>query len=74
MSQFKGFHLKLAPEIYHYRESCSFSLQESEGFFLNALKINPNAASCHGNLGKSFIRHVAPYWGSVSVGCFRYCY
>uniref|UniRef100_W5K457 dolichyl-phosphate-mannose--protein mannosyltransferase n=1 Tax=Astyanax mexicanus TaxID=7994 RepID=W5K457_ASTMX len=24
--------------------------KESEGFFLNALKINPNAASCHGNL------------------------
>lgn len=27
--------------------------QESEGFFLHALRINPNAASCHGNLGKA---------------------
>lgn len=28
-----------------------FCLQESEGFFLRALQINPNAASFHGNLG-----------------------
>lgn len=29
--------------------------QESEGFFLHALRINPNAASCHGNLGKACV-------------------
>lgn len=29
-----------------------FCPQESEGFFLRALQINPNAASFHGNLGE----------------------
>lgn len=29
-----------------------FCPQESEGFFLRALQINPNTASFHGNLGE----------------------
>uniref|UniRef100_A0A8C6SMQ6 dolichyl-phosphate-mannose--protein mannosyltransferase n=1 Tax=Neogobius melanostomus TaxID=47308 RepID=A0A8C6SMQ6_9GOBI len=33
---------------------------ESEGFFLNALKINPKAASCHGNLAVLYHR-----WGKL---------
>lgn len=39
--------------------SVSFIHQESEGFFLHALRINPNAASCHGNLGKAAATLVA---------------
>lgn len=41
----------------YYRQKTTHVLlfsQESEAFFLSALKINPNVASCHGNLGKSF--------------------
>uniref|UniRef100_A0A8C6SKQ8 dolichyl-phosphate-mannose--protein mannosyltransferase n=1 Tax=Neogobius melanostomus TaxID=47308 RepID=A0A8C6SKQ8_9GOBI len=34
--------------------------KESEGFFLNALKINPKAASCHGNLAVLYHR-----WGKL---------
>ena len=46
---------------------CFFSIlslfsQESEGFFLHALRINPNAASCHGNLGKA-----------TAILCFQCC-
>lgn len=36
-----------------------FPSQESEGFFLRAIQINPNAASCHGNLGE--LLQLQPY-------------
>uniref|UniRef100_A0AAR2LRZ5 dolichyl-phosphate-mannose--protein mannosyltransferase n=1 Tax=Pygocentrus nattereri TaxID=42514 RepID=A0AAR2LRZ5_PYGNA len=40
---------------------------ESEGFFLNALKINPNAASCHGNLAVLYHR-----WGKLDFAKKHY--
>uniref|UniRef100_A0A8C9TY34 dolichyl-phosphate-mannose--protein mannosyltransferase n=1 Tax=Scleropages formosus TaxID=113540 RepID=A0A8C9TY34_SCLFO len=40
---------------------------ESEGFFLNALKINPNAASCHGNLAVLYHR-----WGKLELAKKHY--
>ena len=39
-------------QIYSQEWIFLFCPQESEGFFLRALQINPNAASCHGNLGE----------------------
>lgn len=41
--------------------------KESEGFFLNALKINPNAASCHGNLAVLYHR-----WGKLDLAKRHY--
>ncbi|XP_037395369.1 protein O-mannosyl-transferase TMTC4 isoform X3 [Pygocentrus nattereri] len=41
--------------------------KESEGFFLNALKINPNAASCHGNLAVLYHR-----WGKLDFAKKHY--
>uniref|UniRef100_A0A3B1KAC8 dolichyl-phosphate-mannose--protein mannosyltransferase n=1 Tax=Astyanax mexicanus TaxID=7994 RepID=A0A3B1KAC8_ASTMX len=41
--------------------------KESEGFFLNALKINPNAASCHGNLAVLYHR-----WGKLDLAKKHY--
>ena len=32
-----------------------FDLQEAEQQFLEALKLSPNSAEIHGNLGKNFI-------------------
>uniref|UniRef100_A0A671Q1B6 dolichyl-phosphate-mannose--protein mannosyltransferase n=1 Tax=Sinocyclocheilus anshuiensis TaxID=1608454 RepID=A0A671Q1B6_9TELE len=40
---------------------------ESEGFFLNALKINPNIASCHGNLAVLYHR-----WGKLDLAKRHY--
>uniref|UniRef100_A0A8C2CUI4 dolichyl-phosphate-mannose--protein mannosyltransferase n=1 Tax=Cyprinus carpio TaxID=7962 RepID=A0A8C2CUI4_CYPCA len=40
---------------------------ESEGFFLNALKINPNVASCHGNLAVLYHR-----WGKLDLAKRHY--
>lgn len=34
--------------------------QESEGFFLRALQIIPNSASCHGNLGEPLQLYLCP--------------
>uniref|UniRef100_A0A8C1Y5S4 dolichyl-phosphate-mannose--protein mannosyltransferase n=1 Tax=Cyprinus carpio TaxID=7962 RepID=A0A8C1Y5S4_CYPCA len=41
--------------------------KESEGFFLNALKINPNVASCHGNLAVLYHR-----WGKLDLAKRHY--
>ncbi|KAF4087339.1 hypothetical protein AMELA_G00094670 [Ameiurus melas] len=41
--------------------------KESEGFFLSALKINPNAASCHGNLAVLYHR-----WGKLDLAKKHY--
>ncbi|XP_050974457.1 protein O-mannosyl-transferase TMTC4 [Labeo rohita] len=41
--------------------------KESEGFFLNALKINPNIASCHGNLAVLYHR-----WGKLDLAKRHY--
>ncbi|XP_051564754.1 protein O-mannosyl-transferase TMTC4-like isoform X1 [Myxocyprinus asiaticus] len=41
--------------------------KESEGFFLNALKINPNVASCHGNLAVLYHR-----WGKLELAKKHY--
>lgn len=41
--------------------------KESEGFFLNALKINPTAASCHGNLAVLYHR-----WGKLDLAKKHY--
>ncbi|XP_056145693.1 protein O-mannosyl-transferase TMTC4 [Lampris incognitus] len=41
--------------------------KESEGFFLNALRINPNAASCHGNLAVLYHR-----WGKLELAKKHY--
>ncbi|KAI1899605.1 hypothetical protein AGOR_G00063510 [Albula goreensis] len=41
--------------------------KESEGFFLNALKINPSAASCHGNLAVLYHR-----WGKLDLAKKHY--
>ncbi|TMS06541.1 Transmembrane and TPR repeat-containing protein 4 [Larimichthys crocea] len=40
---------------------------ESEGFFLHALRINPNAASCHGNLAVLYHR-----WGKLELAKKHY--
>ncbi|KAG9349571.1 hypothetical protein JZ751_028019 [Albula glossodonta] len=44
-----------------------FNMKESEGFFLNALKINPSAASCHGNLAVLYHR-----WGKLDLAKKHY--
>uniref|UniRef100_A0A3Q3XNG4 dolichyl-phosphate-mannose--protein mannosyltransferase n=1 Tax=Mola mola TaxID=94237 RepID=A0A3Q3XNG4_MOLML len=41
--------------------------KESEGFFLRALQINPNAASCHGNLAVLYHR-----WGKLELAKKHY--
>uniref|UniRef100_A0A3Q3IHI3 dolichyl-phosphate-mannose--protein mannosyltransferase n=1 Tax=Monopterus albus TaxID=43700 RepID=A0A3Q3IHI3_MONAL len=41
--------------------------KESEGFFLHALRINPNAASCHGNLAVLYHR-----WGKLELAKKHY--
>ncbi|XP_077392865.1 protein O-mannosyl-transferase TMTC4 isoform X1 [Festucalex cinctus] len=41
--------------------------KESEGFFLNALEINPNAAGCHGNLAVLYHR-----WGKLELAQKHY--
>ncbi|XP_051998288.1 protein O-mannosyl-transferase TMTC4-like isoform X3 [Xyrauchen texanus] len=41
--------------------------KESEGFFLNALKINSNVASCHGNLAVLYHR-----WGKLQLAKKHY--
>ncbi|XP_057192408.1 protein O-mannosyl-transferase TMTC4 isoform X1 [Triplophysa rosa] len=41
--------------------------KESEGFFLSALKINPNVASCHGNLAVLYHR-----WGKLDLAKKHY--
>uniref|UniRef100_A0A3Q2ZNV7 dolichyl-phosphate-mannose--protein mannosyltransferase n=1 Tax=Hippocampus comes TaxID=109280 RepID=A0A3Q2ZNV7_HIPCM len=41
--------------------------KESEGFFLNALQINPNAAGCHGNLAVLYHR-----WGKLELAQKHY--
>ncbi|KAJ3592079.1 hypothetical protein NHX12_007208, partial [Muraenolepis orangiensis] len=41
--------------------------EESEGFFLLALEINPNAASCHGNLAVLYHR-----WGKMELAKRHY--
>uniref|UniRef100_A0A673CUL7 dolichyl-phosphate-mannose--protein mannosyltransferase n=1 Tax=Sphaeramia orbicularis TaxID=375764 RepID=A0A673CUL7_9TELE len=40
---------------------------ESEGFFLHALRINPNSASCHGNLAVLYHR-----WGKLELAKKHY--
>ncbi|CAB1346800.1 unnamed protein product [Coregonus sp. 'balchen'] len=56
--------LKLLPNDH----TIMFSLaNESEGFFLQALKINPNAASCHGNLAVLYHR-----WGKLELAKKHY--
>uniref|UniRef100_A0A8D3C6M9 dolichyl-phosphate-mannose--protein mannosyltransferase n=1 Tax=Scophthalmus maximus TaxID=52904 RepID=A0A8D3C6M9_SCOMX len=41
--------------------------KESEGFFLHALRINPNSASCHGNLAVLYHR-----WGKLELAKKHY--
>uniref|UniRef100_A0AAY4EF07 Dolichyl-phosphate-mannose--protein mannosyltransferase n=1 Tax=Denticeps clupeoides TaxID=299321 RepID=A0AAY4EF07_9TELE len=41
--------------------------KESEGFFLHSLKINPSAASCHGNLAVLYHR-----WGKLDLAKKHY--
>eukprot|EP00064_Thunnus_orientalis_P007054 superscaffoldBa00000763_g7073 len=41
--------------------------KESEGFFLHALRINPNGASCHGNLAVLYHR-----WGKLELAKKHY--
>ncbi|XP_061547782.1 protein O-mannosyl-transferase TMTC4 [Phycodurus eques] len=41
--------------------------KESEGFFLHALQINPNAAGCHGNLAVLYHR-----WGKLELAQKHY--
>ncbi|XP_008336000.2 transmembrane and TPR repeat-containing protein 4-like [Cynoglossus semilaevis] len=41
--------------------------KESEGFFLHALRINPNAASFHGNLAVLYHR-----WGKLDLAKKHY--
>ncbi|XP_069388464.1 protein O-mannosyl-transferase TMTC4 isoform X2 [Paralichthys olivaceus] len=41
--------------------------KESEGFFLHALRINPNAAGCHGNLAVLYHR-----WGKLELAKKHY--